>query len=234
MRCSAACCLSKPRPCLAFEIAAWWLPVREVSGDYYDYLKTDPDRLVVVIADVSDKGMPAALLMALTRSTVRLPYWRAQPGCGHRQRQSPAGRRRGQRHVRHAVLRRDRVGWRCNLCQCRTQPAAPGRRRRYHRTAPLRRRPGLVEDATYSQRQVRLEPGDFIVFYTDGVTDAMDPARAEFGKERLLALIRAQRQTTAPGRGPPAWPPRYKRSPQPRPQIADDITRAIVRRTLDS
>lgn len=51
--------------------ATSWKPARQVSGDYYDFILIKPDLLGLVIADVSDKGMPAALFMALTRSTVR-------------------------------------------------------------------------------------------------------------------------------------------------------------------
>ncbi|MGH2522866.1 MAG: PP2C family protein-serine/threonine phosphatase, partial [Anaerolineales bacterium] len=54
-----------------WEFAARWQPAREVAGDYYDFISGDPASLGLVIADVTDKGMPAALFMALTRSIVR-------------------------------------------------------------------------------------------------------------------------------------------------------------------
>jgi hypothetical protein len=54
-----------------WEFVARWRPAREVAGDYYDFLPLGEGRLGLVMADVSDKGMPAALLMALTRSVVR-------------------------------------------------------------------------------------------------------------------------------------------------------------------
>jgi sigma-B regulation protein RsbU (phosphoserine phosphatase) len=60
-----------------WELAARWQPAREVAGDYYDFISLDGGQLGLVIADVSDKGMPAALFMALTRSTVRASIGRA-------------------------------------------------------------------------------------------------------------------------------------------------------------
>lgn len=216
-----------------FEIAAWWLPAREVSGDYYDYLKTDPDRLIVVIADVSDKGMPAALLMALTRSTVRACLTGAPSlaaGIANANRLLAADAANGM----FVTLFCAEIGSDGDVTYVNAGHNPPllvgaGGITELRRCGAAL---GLFEDATYSQRQVRLEPGDFIVFYTDGVTDAMDPAGAEFGKERLLALIRAQRQTTAPALA--ASLAAALQTFTAAAPAADDITLVIVRRTLDS
>lgn len=74
--------LPRAEPQIAgWEFAARWEPAREVAGDYYDFITAHPDGSVgIVIADVTDKGMPAALFMALTRSIVRagallVPAW---------------------------------------------------------------------------------------------------------------------------------------------------------------
>ncbi len=62
---------SKPPPIDGFDIAGINIPARQVSGDYFDYIKVDDDRLGVVIADVSGKGVPASLIMAICRSVLR-------------------------------------------------------------------------------------------------------------------------------------------------------------------
>ncbi len=212
-----------------FEIGAWWLPAREVSGDYYDYLQTDSEHLAVVIADVSDKGMPAALLMALTRSTVRACLSGAG---GLAERVANANR----------LLAADATnGMFVTLFCAEISPRGDVTYVNAGHNPPLLvtaggivelRRSGtalgLFEDAAYSQRQEQLAPDDFIVFYTDGVTDAMDPAGAEFGKERLLAFIQAQRQATAPTLAA-ALAAALQEFTAAAP-AADDITVVIVRR----
>jgi sigma-B regulation protein RsbU (phosphoserine phosphatase) len=62
---------SQPPPIDGFDIAGINIPARQVSGDYFDYIKVDDDRLGVVIADVSGKGVPASLIMAICRSVLR-------------------------------------------------------------------------------------------------------------------------------------------------------------------
>jgi sigma-B regulation protein RsbU (phosphoserine phosphatase) len=215
------------------EIGAWWLPAREVSGDYYDYLKTNNGSLIVVIADVSDKGMPAALLMALTRSTVRACLTGASSlalGIANANRLLAADAANGMfvtlfcaEISPHGEVTYVNAGHNPPLLV-----TAGG-------IVELRRSGtalGLFEDATYSQRQVQLAPGDFIVFYTDGVTDAMDPAGAEFGKERLLALVQAQRLVAASAlAGAVAAALQAFTAGAP---AADDITLVVVRRATAS
>ena len=62
---------SQPPPIEGFDIAGINIPARQVSGDYFDYIKVDDERLGVVIADVSGKGVPASLIMAICRSVLR-------------------------------------------------------------------------------------------------------------------------------------------------------------------
>ena len=213
-----------------FEIGAWWLPAREVSGDYYDYLKTGSGHLAVVIADVSDKGMPAALLMALTRSTVRACLSGATSlaaGIAHANRLLAADAANGM----FVTLFCAEITAHGNVTYVNAGHNPPllvtaGDITELRRSGTAL---GLFEDAAYTQRQVCLAPGDFIVFYTDGVTDAMNPAGAEFGKERLLAFIRAQRQAAAPALAV-ALAVALQEFTAAAP-AADDITLVIVRRT---
>ena len=65
-----------------WEFAARWKPARQVSGDFYDFLPLDGGRLALVLGDVSDKGMPAALFMALTRSIIRASVGHAPSPAG--------------------------------------------------------------------------------------------------------------------------------------------------------
>ena len=93
-----------------WEFAVRWLPARQVSGDFYDFLGRNSEQPGLVIADVSDKGMPAALFMGLTRAILPREYGRSRlAGRRYRSRQPINLRRFGQWYVRHPCLRSTRT-----------------------------------------------------------------------------------------------------------------------------
>ena len=90
----------KRRPIAGFEIAGMNIPARQVSGDYFDYIRVDEDRLGVAIADVSGKGVPASLIMAICRSVLRSQAPAdSVAGRGFAEGQSPALSRHQRGHV---------------------------------------------------------------------------------------------------------------------------------------
>jgi sigma-B regulation protein RsbU (phosphoserine phosphatase) len=184
-----------------WEFAARWQPALEVAGDYYDFVSLPGGRLGVVIADVTDKGMPAALFMALTRSTVRGTLAHAA---------SPA----------EALASANRLlcadaanGMFVTLCCVALDPAtgvahvvnAGHNPPLWYRAAgddltalPFGRMPlGVESDMTYPICEVALLPGDFLLLYTDGLTDALNPAGEDFGPARLRAALTAHRRAPA-------------------------------------
>lgn len=179
---------------VGWDVAAHWRPAREVSGDFYDVLDVGED-LGLVVADVADKGMPAALFMAVVRSLLR-----ASVGTDR----SPA----------EAVAQTNR--WACRDASDGTfvtlwygQFARDGRLRYVnggHNPPLLLRADGGVErlartgilvgwdpEATFGEVDLVLEPEDVILAYTDGVTEALAPDGAEYGEERLLAVASGAR-----------------------------------------
>ena len=176
-----------------WEFAAYWHPAREVAGDYYDFIPLHSGQLGLVIADVSDKGMPAALFMALTRSTVRASV-------GHTS--SPAD---GIAHANRLICADASGGMFVTLVYALLDPQAgeityvnAGHnppllyRAEEDRLVALARTGmaiGVVADSAFEQRTVQLNHGDFILLYTDGVTDATDAQEQEFGEERLQRVI---------------------------------------------
>ena len=180
-----------------WEFAAYWHPAREVAGDYYDFIPLHSGQLGLVIADVSDKGMPAALFMALTRSTVRASV-------GHTS--SPAD---GIAHANRLICADASGGMFVTLVYALLDPQAgeityvnAGHnppllyRAEQDRLVALARTGmaiGVVADSAFEQRTVQLNHGDFILLYTDGVTDATDAQEQEFGEERLQRVILDQR-----------------------------------------
>lgn len=176
-----------------WEFVGRWLPARQVAGDFYDFFPCEGDQLGLVIADVADKGMPAALFMALTRTILRASLGSAP---------SPV---EGITHANRLICSDSSDGMFVTLFYAQLQPGSDvltyvnaGHNPPYH----YRRKAnegqgglfelgrtgmalGVLDDATYKQRCLKLEPGDFILLYTDGATDALNKDGGEFGLERL-------------------------------------------------
>jgi sigma-B regulation protein RsbU (phosphoserine phosphatase) len=184
-----------------WEFAALWHPAREVSGDFYDFIPCSATRLAVVIADVADKGMPAALFMANTRSLIRSIVSHPTP---------PA----------EALAAANRLlfadasgGMFVTLCLVQLDPGtgaveyvnAGHNPPLYYRSnagmlTPLERTAmplGIDLEQAFAQGALALEPGDFILLYTDGVTEATNAAMEEFGIERLVRVVESNRQNRA-------------------------------------
>jgi sigma-B regulation protein RsbU (phosphoserine phosphatase) len=187
-----------------WEFAARWQPAREVAGDYYDFIPGEtPGQLWMVIADVTDKGMPAALFMALTRSTVRACLaGGAAPAAGVT--------------VANQLIARDSSdGMFVTLC-CVQLMLDSGRATFVNagHNPPLVYQAGsgdwltvgrtgmalgVEASAAYAQHALTLAGGDFVLLYTDGVTDALDPAGEAFGTARLRAVLEQHATASAVG-----------------------------------
>ncbi len=185
-----------------WEFAARWRPAREVAGDYYDFFLCPNGRQGLVMADVSGKGMPAALFMALTRSTVR-----ASLG----QTPMPVD---GVKHANRVLSEDSTDAMFVTLFYGRLDPETgemvyvnaghnpPLLCRSGESGPPERLRPtgmalGILPDAALEQRRVHLQPGDFVVLYTDGVTEAIDAQGQQFGMARLARVLEGQAGRTA-------------------------------------
>ncbi|UCC86756.1 MAG: SpoIIE family protein phosphatase [Anaerolineales bacterium] len=180
-----------------WEFAARWQPAREVSGDFYDFVPSH-QQLDIVIADVSGKGMPAALFMALSRSTLRASV-AATP--------SPA---EGIQQTNRLLCADSGNSMFVTLFYAQLNPAT-GQMTYVNagHNPPLLYRAqedelieltrtgmplGLFEMIDFEQRVVELDPGDFILLYTDGVNEAMDADGDVFGEERLRQVLLEKHQ----------------------------------------
>ncbi len=177
-----------------WEFAALWHPAREVSGDYYDFVPGDDGQVGLVIADVSDKGMPAALFMALTRSIVRASMSHISlpaDGITRANRLICADAATSGMFVTlfYALLDADLDEM--TYVNAGHNPPLLYRAGQDHIVKLTRTgmAMGVMADSVYEQRAVRLDPGDFVLFYTDGVTDATDAQEREFGDERLRRIV---------------------------------------------
>lgn len=185
-----------------FELYAFMEPALEVGGDFYDFFMIDEDHLALVIADVSDKGIPSAMFMMLTQIMIETM---AQSGSGFRHPKDlfavMNNRLREKNKVEMFV-----TAW-MGVVEISTgkaacanagheypaifRPAVSGNEDSgfaFHKvphSPPLGAYPGVP----FCDEDLELHPGDVIFVYTDGVTDASDSSGGMFGEERLLLAL---------------------------------------------
>ena len=184
-------------------------PARETSGDFYDIYQLPDGRLGVVIADVVDKGVGAALFMALSWSLLRT---RAAEYPGQLVRVFEAVNR----YIQHdtSVIQFVTVFYGilepatgellyCNAGHC---PGYLFRANDHYQAEELRPSGaalGLLDNISWTRESVQFDPGDLLVLYTDGITEASNEREELFGDERLLTSVRACLDSANP-RGPAA------------------------------
>lgn len=215
-------------------VAAYYQPALEVGGDFYDFITLTGGLLAIVIGDVTDKGVPAAMVMAAARSFLRAGSQQlASPGqvleqvnnllcptmppnmfvtCLYAVLDPATG------HLRYANAGHD----------------APYVRSADGHTSDMRARGmplGLMEGMTYEEKELFLAPGDHVLFHSDGLAEAHSPSREMFGfprvkdlvasradnSELIESLLRELHNFTGPG-----W------------QQEDDVTLVTLRRALSS
>jgi sigma-B regulation protein RsbU (phosphoserine phosphatase) len=184
-----------------WEFAAEWIPAREAAGDFYDFIPAEDGRLILVIADVSDKGMAAALYMALTRSIIRAsmhhhPF--PAEAIAEANRLICTDADYGMFVTLFYALLDPKNGEITYVNAGHNPPLhCDGSCRELARLTRTGMALGIFEDAPYEQRTIRLEPGDFLLLYTDGVTEAFNPAEEQFGEGRLEAVLQSHAHASA-------------------------------------
>jgi serine phosphatase RsbU (regulator of sigma subunit) len=175
-----------------WDFAARWQPAREVSGDYYDFIP-NKGKMGIVIADVSGKGMHAALFMASTRSIIRA---KATAFMSPAENLTQA----------NALLCADAAkGMFVTLFYAEVEPESNAvsyvscghnppfwyraDRREIVELMPTGSVLGINEDAAYGARQIEVGRGDVVFFYTDGLTEAFDERLQMFGEDRVKAVL---------------------------------------------
>jgi sigma-B regulation protein RsbU (phosphoserine phosphatase) len=195
-----------PKRLKTVDVGARFAPARELGGDLHDFVVPDANSLVVVVGDVSGKGVPAALYSAFAGELVRSRTFRRRYAP---ERFSPAGVLASLNTILHE---RQLEEYYCTLCYAvfdfkrRTVVLANSGLPYPVRVAagatpqqielagvPL----GALPGTTYDEVTYELSPGDLFVFCSDGVFDAADASGREFGSERLLRVVGASREKPA-------------------------------------
>jgi sigma-B regulation protein RsbU (phosphoserine phosphatase) len=182
-----------------FEISGLNVPARQVSGDYFDYIHVDQERLGVAIADVSGKGVPASLIMAICRSVLRAEA-SGNP--------SPADVLRKVNRQLYPDIKEDMFismaylvldHQNDSVTLARAGHDSPLWYQRQSQTVTPVKSPGMVVgidsgsvfDRLTVDFPVPLERDDCLVLYTDGLTETLNPEGDEFGVDRMMQSVRA-------------------------------------------
>jgi sigma-B regulation protein RsbU (phosphoserine phosphatase) len=171
-----------------WQFAAAYRSARVVGGDFYDFceLHGEPRRIGVVVADVTDKGVPAAIFMALSRTIIRTMAMSGRGPAEALQRANDLILSDSPTNIWvtavYAVVDVEAGHNQPLLCQ------AAG-----NTVAELRARGillGAFENIELEEQRVDVAPGDALAFYTDGITDALNAAGESFGEARLATVVR--------------------------------------------
>ena len=184
-----------------FDLYATMDPAKEVGGDFYDFFLIDDDHICLVIADVSGKGVPAALFMVIAKTLIKnraslggspseiLEYANEQLCEGNEAElfvtvwvaiieiSTGKGIAANAGHEHPLIMR---VGERYEFCKYKHSVAV-----------------AAIEGAHFSEHEFRLSPGDRLIVYTDGVPEATDSSNELFGEERILKVLNENRDASA-------------------------------------
>jgi len=186
--------LPSGKPAIAgLEIAGMMHPARGVGGDYYDYFPIDAHTTQIIIADVSGKGVPAALLMSATAAAMRLEANRDRNMLQQVERLNTeiGAVSDAEQYVTMLVAEIDTNKQIIHYVNCGHNPALLFRAKtgtliRLNSSCPPI---GLSPEEICELSSEDLMAGDVLVFYTDGVTEAGNRRGEEFGEERLAATV---------------------------------------------
>jgi len=182
------------------ELAARWIPAWTVGGDYYDVIDAGPNQVAICLADVSGKGMAAALIMSNVQATVRALNARGLAPdrliaalnrllCRRLRRESFVT-------IFFGVL--DPLSGELTFCNAGQTPPLVSRKdgtlERLDSTGPVA---GIFADAAYRSVTIRLDVGDRLVVVSDGVTESENASDEEFGEQRLRKVLLCETDLTA-------------------------------------
>jgi sigma-B regulation protein RsbU (phosphoserine phosphatase) len=183
-----------------FDIAASNIPAKEVGGDFYDFIPISADKWGLTIADVSGKGVPAALFMALSRTLVRASAT-GNPKVGD-----------AIEKANDLICADSKSGMFVTLFYAILD--AKEKSLRYVNAGhnpPLLKHPsggtvllkadgialGIIDGIKLEEAELQLEGGDVVTLFTDGVTEAINAVEEQFGQQRLLSIIEENRNLPA-------------------------------------
>lgn len=173
----------------SFELAGYNLPSKEVGGDYYDFVQLDPERVGIAIGDIAGKGIPAALLMSNLQAALRISS--VQSG------DTSEVMNKVNMHITRTTSAEKFATFFYGVFDTKALTfdyTNAGHNYPVHTHGSgghsLLKGGGIIigvkVDAPYTTKRIAVEPGDSLVFYTDGITEALNAHQEEYGEERLI------------------------------------------------
>ncbi len=189
-----------------YEIGATYRAAKEVGGDYYDFFWVDPTTLGIVVADVSGKGVPGSMVMTMIRTAMRLEARgnkSASDVLGKVNRHVTSDMKRGMFVTMFYIILDSRTRA-INFASAGHNPMIlyRGKTKEVYFLKPKGFPVGidLPEEEMFSRnlalQKVSLEKNDMLVIYTDGITEAMNEQKDQFGEERLVKVIKENSHLT--------------------------------------
>jgi phosphoserine phosphatase RsbU/P len=184
------------------QVASYWQAAREVSGDFYDFMALPNGQWGIAIADVADKGVPAALFMALSRTILRTVAINRHKPADTLERANKIITNDSHSDLFVTVFY---AVWDVTtgvLSHANAGHNPPLLVKKNGKVKPLASKGialGVLDDIKLTAKENRLMAGDTVIFYTDGVTEAMNEDLDEFGVERLELVVAKNRQKDAAG-----------------------------------
>jgi sigma-B regulation protein RsbU (phosphoserine phosphatase) len=185
-----------------YDIAGVSFPAQLVGGDAYDFIPVDDTHLAVCLADVSGKGLPASLLMANVQATLRGQTLASPTAavCVQRANKLLHQSTSSDKFVTLFYSRLDISNHTLTYCNA-------GHDNPFHFSgtgAPKRLATGglvlsIMEDFPYQEEVIHLSPGDVVVLYSDGITEAVDPAQVQFGDKQIESIVSSRTSLGAAG-----------------------------------
>lgn len=178
----------------SFDIYAYMNAAQYVGGDFYDFFRIDQDRLGFIIADVSGKGVPAAIFMAISRTVIRTIALSENSAAMCMQRSNTFLCQENANDmfvtVFYGIL--DIHTGSITYCNAGHNPPILIKKDNTVISVPLTNDfvLGELEDMAYHEKTLQLMPGDNLLLYTDGITEAMNIRKEQYGEKRLADYCR--------------------------------------------
>ncbi|NQT24688.1 SpoIIE family protein phosphatase, partial [candidate division KSB1 bacterium] len=183
-----------------YDIAGMSLPALNVGGDYYDFIRLDAHRLAIGLGDVSGKGLAAAMVMSNLQATIRGQIC----FCGN----ADASLERANTLLFDSTDSKTFVTLfygildteKHTLCYANAGHNTPFIFSRDQKLRPLKTHGlalGIQRDVSYESDEIPIHPGDRLLIYSDGISEAMNDKMEEFGDEKLLEMVRRDNSNSA-------------------------------------